>query len=277
MIKHFITHKRNENDDAIQDSMAFDVSQGRYAISDGVTLSFIPQIWSKTLVNYYVSKSGGKLNVTEDLLNEFAKARKQYFQSLSEDELFLVGLVEEELSVAKATFAGVQINNHVISWQVIGDSCIFIIPADGPMKCISSVTSIVDSEGHIRMSFNNETDGIYSDGTMAGRFIDGTDSLDSGWIALMTDAVSDWFVKQYNQGNNPIDILLKLESNDDFEELIEKECRMGRMKSDDSCVILINIPPDKGDVLKEEKNHILNIAVDYFEEWYEQTLPLWMI
>lgn len=277
MIKHFITHKRNENDDAIQDSIAFDVSQGRFAISDGVTQSFIPQIWSKILVNYYVSKSGEKLIVTEDLLNEFAKARKQYLQSLSEDELFLVGLVEEEFPDAKATFAGVQIKNHDISWQVIGDSCIFIIPADGPLKCISSVASIVDSEGHIQMGFGNETDYLISNGTIKGSIAEGTDSLNSGWISLMTDAVSDWFVKQYNQGNNPIDVLLKLESNDDFEELIEKECNMGRMKSDDSSVILINIPPDENGVLEVEKNHILNTAVDNFEEWFEQALPLWMI
>lgn len=277
MIKHFITHKRNENDDAIQDSIAFDVSQGRYAISDGVTQSFIPQIWSKILVNYYVSKSGDKLIITEDLLNEFAKARKQYLQSLSEDELFLVGLVEDEFSDARATFAGVQINNHDISWQVIGDSCIFIIPEDGQLQCISSVASIVDSEGHIQMSFGNETDYLKSDGTFKGTIVEGTDSLDSGWVFLMTDAVSDWFVKQYNQGNNPIDVLLKLESNDDFEELIEQECSKGRMKSDDSSVILINIPPNESNLLEEEKNHIYTTAMYNIEEWYEQTLPLWMI
>jgi len=276
MFKHFITHKRGETDEDIQDSIAFDLSRGRYAISDGVTQSFLPQLWSALLVNHYISSREEKLYVSDLLLNEFEKAKKKYLQNLDEDVRFIQDLVEQEFKHAAATFAGVQVKNHDVFWQVIGDSCIFIIPTVGPIKCICSNTSSIDSEGHIKMSFDNHPDYIISDGTVKGVFLEGVDSLDSGgWIVLMTDAISDWFIKEYNQGNNPLVRLLELENNTDFEKLIDKECNLGRMKSDDVSVILFNVAGDDFD--KNHNEPIVNNEIDYYEGWYEQTLPLWMI
>lgn len=276
MFKYFITHKRGETDEDIQDSIAFDLSRGRYAISDGVTQSFLPQLWSALLVNQYISTSEDKLYVSDGLLNGFKKAREQYLLSLDEDDRFIQDLVEREFKYAAATFAGIQVDSHNIFWQVIGDSCIFIIPINGPIKCISGNSSSIDSEGHIQMSFNNHPDYIVSDGTIKGSILEGIDSLDSGgWIVLMTDAISDWFIKEYNHGNNPLERLLALKNNTDFEELVEKEYQLGTMKSDDVSVILFDLIVD--DTTKKLVEPIKKTEIDHYIEWYEQTLPLWMI
>lgn len=278
MFKYFITHKRGETDDSVQDSIAFDLSSGRFAISDGVTQSFIPQIWSKTLVDYFINNRSDKLIINEVLLSEFSKARKQFLQSLDEEQLFYQELVEEDedLKIPRATFAGVQIDNHEILWQVIGDSCIFIIPTKGQVKCISSNKAVLDSEGHLEMKFDNHPNYISADGTIKGSILEGKDYLDSGWIVLMTDAISDWFVKQHNLGEKPLEKLLNLENNSDFEQLVDKECQFGRMKSDDTSVILISISND--DALKKTDHDIelTKKEIDY-DELYTQILPLWMI
>lgn len=276
MFKYFITHKRGETDDGIQDSVAFDLSSGRFAISDGVTQSFIPQIWSKTLVDYFINNQSDKLIIGDKLLNEFVRAREIFLNSLDEEQLFYQELVEDELENAKATFAGLQILNHEITWQVIGDSCIFIIPTNGQIKCKSSITSTIDSEGHLEMKFDNHPNYIASDGSIKGNILEGKDYLDSGWIVLMTDAISDWFVKQYNLGEDPLEQLLKLENNSDFDQLVDKECKLGRMKSDDTSVILISI--SNYDALKktEPEIELTKKEIDY-DELYAQILPLWMI
>ena len=276
MFKYFITHKRGETDDGIQDSVAFDLSNGRFAISDGVTQSFIPQIWSTTLVDYFINNQSDKLVIGDGLLDEFVRAREIFLNSLDEEQLFYQKLAEDELENAKATFAGLQILNHEIIWQVIGDSCIFIIPTNGQIKCKSSITSTIDSEGHLEMKFDNHPNYIASDGTIKGHILEGKDYLDSGWIVLMTDAISDWFVKQYNLGEDPLEQLLKLENNSDFDQLVDKECQLGRMKSDDTSVILISISNDDALKKTDHNSELPKKEIDY-DELYAQILPLWMI
>ena len=269
MFKHYITHKRGETNADIQDSIDYDLSKGKYAISDGVTQSFIPQIWSKVLVNHYVSTSENKLTITDDLLKQFDTAKEQFIHDLDDDQRFFQELAEDEFKNAAATFAGIKIENHNILWQVIGDSCIFIVSSSGVIRCVNSMPDDIDSKGHINMSFDNHPDYIISNGTIKGSFIEGCCSLDSGWIVMMTDALSSWFITQFNAGNDPLDILMTLNDIDDFEGFIEKEYRDGRLKSDDSTVLIISIDSEyKGTNTKD----------DYLDnDWIWEILPLWTI
>lgn len=276
MFRHFITHKRGETDEDIQDSIAFDLSRGRFAISDGMTLSFIPHIWSKLLVNQYVSSSDEKLVVFDGLLIQYEKAKKQFLQELDENERYFQKLAEQEFKHAKATFAGIYVNNHIVSWQIIGDSCVFIVYSSGTIRCVNKMPNDVDSNGHILMNFDNHPEYIGSDGTIKGRFVEGKDILDSGWIVMMTDALSSWFVKQHNEGKSPFETLKALTNNADFETFVEKECQAGRLKSDDTSVIFFNIPDD---LVKEEKELDTFISqendINKGEIW--DFLPLWMM
>lgn len=263
MLKHFITHKRGETNADIQDSLSYDVSSGRYAISDGVTQSFLPQLWSKLLVEHFVSSSFSRFDISASLLEDFEKEKKKFVSNLNDEQKFLVELAEEEFQHAAATFAGVIVENKKVSWQVIGDSCVFIIPSSDKIQCICSKPCEIDSQGHIQIKFDNHPDYIVSDGTIKGNFQEGCITMEKGWILMMTDALSDWFIMQYNAGNNPLNKLLEIESPDEFEIFINNEYHAGRIKSDDTSMLLFNIC----DAID---------TYDYELEWWEE-LPLWMM
>ena len=274
MLKSFITHKRGETDKNIADSIAFDAFRGRYAISDGVSRSFIPHIWSKTLVDYYI-ESDEKLSLTEDLLCRYTKAKELFLQGLDEFNLFLTKKVENQLHTSAATFAGVIIKNNVVTWQVIGDSCVFLVNDSKIIRCISSMPIDMDEEGHIWAKFDNYPNYVISDGTIKGHFVEGEEQLDSGWVVLMTDALSDWFIKQHNQGFDPFNTLIALNNNSEFEAFVENEYNAGRLKSDDTSVIIIDTTD-----YSQKQNNELNALADsnnYFEEDFAwELLSLWM-
>lgn len=275
MLRCYITHKRGENDNDIADSFAYDIARGRYAISDGVTQSYIPHIWSKTLVNYFVNGNDDTLFVEHELLDQFNAAKHNYISNLDEKQLFRNKKAEKVFKNSAATFAGVIVKDNVISCQVIGDSCVFIIPSSGPIRCISSLQNHTDIEGHIHISFDNYPDCIYSDGSLRGSFVYNEYEIDSCYVLLMTDAISEWFVKQINENNNPLKALLEVQNNLEFENWVNKECNSGRLKSDDTCVLILDV--DKCCDLKHDKQtEIYNNEVNFdtTNDW--ENLCLWM-
>ena len=91
----------------------------------------------------------------------------------------------------------------------------------------------------------------------------------------MTDAISEWFVKQINENNNPLKALLEVQNNLEFENWVNKECNSGRLKSDDTCVLILDV--DKCcDIKNDKQTEIYNNEV-YFDttiDW--ENLYLWM-
>lgn len=63
IIKGFVANKTSEFYSDCADNYAFNTKNGRFAISDGVSVSFFPEIWSKILVKNYVNtKSAANSN-----------------------------------------------------------------------------------------------------------------------------------------------------------------------------------------------------------------------
>ena len=56
-IKGFITSKNQETYSDCADNYAFNIANNRFAISDGVSISFFSEIWSKILTHRYVENS----------------------------------------------------------------------------------------------------------------------------------------------------------------------------------------------------------------------------
>ena len=53
-ILSFCTHKRGETDNDIQDYIGTNGEKQRFALSDGVTNSVLPQLWAQLLVEDYL-------------------------------------------------------------------------------------------------------------------------------------------------------------------------------------------------------------------------------
>ena len=240
-VKSFITHKRGETDNDIQDSIAFDMERGRYALSDGVTNSFLPKYMSNLLTRAYVEAEYESEFPPSALPNMFKVERDRYMDNLNEDARVLQEMAEEEFHVGAATFVGLTMNGDDFSWQVLGDSCLFILPEDGRMRCFCSMPVIVSPEWQLDVKFDNHPRQIRSDGVVVGEWVKGKRTITSGWVLLASDAISNWIVQQWNEGRDIITELWTLNDNVEFEAFVEQEYRANRLKSDDESVILIRI------------------------------------
>lgn len=69
----------------------------------------------------------------------------------------------------------------------------------------------------------------------------GSIELKNGYVVMMSDAMSKWFLSELNKGESPLEKLLALDSEDSFEMLVEQEFRLNKLDSDDESVILIEI------------------------------------
>ena len=59
-IKGFITSKKSELYSDCADNYAINIEHNKFSISDGVSKSFFPKIWSDILVNKYVNQKDWK-------------------------------------------------------------------------------------------------------------------------------------------------------------------------------------------------------------------------
>ena len=244
--KTFTTHKRGESDKDIQDSVSINELKGRYALSDGISRSFLPRLLADIITdNFTANRTLSSVTISQ----MFNLKKEEYLSTLDEDSVALQEIAEETLKNASATFVGLEIHNQKVTWKVLGDSCLLIIPKDGTPKCICSNKVTISEDSKIHVIFGNNTAHIRSDGKIYESLIEGeADMIESGWYVLMSDAISEWFINMLNEGCNMAPILFKLEGNDQFEEFVESEYKSKRMRSDDCSVILIridgNIPKD---------------------------------
>ncbi len=240
-VKSFITHKRGASANSIQDSIAMDIEKGRFALSDGVSDSVMPEIWADILTHAYISIEDVQQFPPEGLEQIFLSQKESYVSTLDKEQRYIQKLIEKHFQNGAATFVGIELRDNILSWQVIGDSCLFIMPDGEPLQCISSNSSNLEEDGHLNIEFNNYPCQIHSDGSLHGEWTKGNRPFDTGSVLMMSDAMSAWFVSQLNQGNSPLDQLNAIRDNDEFESFVEEQYQQQALESDDESVILITV------------------------------------
>lgn len=265
-VRSFITHKRGQTNDSIQDSISINVDLGRFALSDGVSDSVLPEIWANVLTNSFVTIEDLSLFPSiEELQLVYQSKKDSYLATLDKEARYIQKLIEKHLHTGAATFIGIELKQNLLKWKVIGDSCLFILNKGECLQCICSNELHIDELGHLEVQFDNFPMQIHSDGTVHGEWISGQCQFFSGYIIMMSDAMSSWFISQYNLGNNPIAQLEELTNNNDFETFVEKEVANQRLSNDDESVILIKVEDIENDEqeatgdLNEDSVNVLQI------------------
>ena len=270
--KYFTTHKRGEREEDNQDSVCINKENGRYTLSDGVSQSFLPRLLADILTESFVAASNNDIFPDKSLPEIFQKRKNEYISSLDEFGASMQEIAEETFKgLAAATFVGLEIHEQHVVWKVIGDSCLFIIPDDGTIQCVCSEDVNIDANGSIHVAFGTTPAQIQSDGKIYGEFITGQTQIKTGWYILMSDAISDWFIKEYNNNKEKvIEQLFQLKDNAEFECFIEKEFRSNRIKNDDCSVILIRIENGKTEAYPQKDEP----GPDYFNDVEKNDLKI---
>lgn len=257
--KTFLLGKDNE-DNGRQDALAVNAPLSMFAVADGVSNSFRPDIVSRSLCDIFTREAGGRLAQWPAFCEEvllpavrqiWESEVKAYFETLSGRLLRHETYNYENWRVGASTFCGIQVDraDGRLSYAVIGDSTLFVNYLDGTFVEFNSNPKVTGENGEDITEYSNVTSAVLSDGRISGEWLTGELALEGvGSVALMTDGMAKWFQKRCAGGEHPFDTLWGLSGMDAFRALAE-EARRGYEMDDDLAVILVRIvrSPD-GDV-----------------------------
>ena len=103
-VKCYLTSKRGERRDAVEDSISVDLQSGRFAVSDGVSKSFLPKVWSNILTQAWISVEKVEDFPPNEIYEQFCKERNRIFELLDEDTRMDYDDLERKHQTASATF-----------------------------------------------------------------------------------------------------------------------------------------------------------------------------
>lgn len=235
--------------ESCQDALAISPDLRRFAVSDGVSASYRPDVLARLLVESFaegafegsfdrwLAGDGGKIvadrwrDVT-DAEEEAAEGRYKWLLKNS----------RTQFGSAAATFAGLIFDSAgELSYEVLGDSAIFFFPADGEPTIVASVERDAEPAHPLKSAFNNLPANIDSFGNASGEFIKGRVDMVDGVVVLATDAVAEWLAKTYDPATGDgLSEIMELETDDDFDAFVQRH-RPIDMHNDDSTLIIVEL------------------------------------
>lgn len=236
-IKGFITCKSAEQYIDCADNYAVNKSSHRFSVSDGVSKSFFPKVWSEILVTQFVEITDLKENELINVCQEEWQKRIDEIVSLPDTKWFTKSQYNRK-DPALATFVGLQFFEKEKKWSAsaLGDSFLFFVPNGFKdyqkelVKLSSKTEPIV---------FDNFPDYLTSIGdSHKGRAKEKSGNLRNGTFYLMTDALAEWFIKE---GENAIGKITVWKSQADFERFITQAIEENQLTNDDCAILCIEL------------------------------------
>lgn len=255
-IKGFITCKSAEQFIDCADNYAVNKSCHRFSVSDGVSKSFFPKVWSEILVTQFVDRTDLKeselINVCQ---NEWEK-RIDKIVSLPETKWFTKSQYKRK-DPALATFVGLQFFEKEKKWAASarGDSFLFFVPKSYKnyqkdlIKLSSKSQPIV---------FDNFPDYFTSIGDNHKGKIERlrNQKIVDGTFYLMTDALSEWFI---NEGEKAIGKIIVWNSQADFQRFITQAIDENEMTDDDCAILCIAVSEANKNGIEYERNQVTDL------------------
>lgn len=246
-IKGYITSKESELFYDCADRYAYNKSQNKFAISDGVSKSFFPKIWADVLVKKWVdSKEFDEaqfiLDCQQDWLNQVTEVVNK------PDAKWFTKNAFNRKESGLATFVGLRFFKKKTDWfwkaNALGDSFLFFVP--NKFKDFSKECIVLSSKQE-PIVFDNFPDYLSSLGkNHKGEKQLKENPLITGSFYLMTDALAEWFLNEKEDALNKISLW---QNQKDFERFVDEERYNKKLGNDDSAILIISIEEDKKDKL----------------------------
>jgi hypothetical protein len=254
VIRGFITHKENETYADCADFIGYNAKNLRFAISDGVSISFFPELWSKILVKEFLE--------TDNLQKMLTKAEKEWAAKVEnivkgENISWYIKKKYKNREYAAATFVGICIENGYWKSINIGDSFLLFIP-----KNCKNFQQIIGFPNPSEYQFDNHPDYLASiHNIYRGKpLITSKEKLSEGTFYLLTDAMAEWFINTLNYDIELAEITLKhIDTQEQFIETIDRKREQGELKNDDSSLLIIEVIDDKQTEIRCEIREFINL------------------
>jgi hypothetical protein len=214
-----------------EDAFAWNLDAQRYAVSDGASTSFAGRAWAMALCRQYKRDPDIRPGWLDHARTDFRDALKISEDDWSAAEAFDRG--------SFATFLGLSILEEQLHVFAVGDTVLFVLDGEERLDCFPPVSPetfvsdpvLLSSHGN-RPSFE-ETDENFG----AAK----SDCQAGPHILIATDALAAWIVG--DGGPSRIReralLLTRMEKSAAFREFVEQQRANGRMRIDDTTLLII--------------------------------------
>lgn len=228
--------KDPECPEANEDKFAFSVDGRRLALCDGASESFNSKLWAALLARKFIADTKVNKEWITSVLEEYSAVHD--FQSMSWS-----GQAAYERG-SFATLTGVeQFEEHqAVEILAVGDSITMMVdcgqlirawPFDDPQKFKERPTLLATLPGH------NDFVGGGNFWTQHGKTFH-LEGLLQPRVLCMTDALGEWALKQALTEGAGFSELLSLQSGEQLADLVLRERKAKRMRTDDSTLIILS-------------------------------------
>lgn len=245
-IKGFIYHKEAEGFEDCFDRYAVNTSNHKFSVSDGVSKSFFPGVWADLIVRYFVNMPGKVDMIDANLLRMIQKKWSEIVTDIVNrpNQKYYVRNFYVQGRSAAATFVGLHFleDQGRLTWEAyaLGDSFLFFVPQDNHSDNLLSSDFIYLSSKR-SFEFDNFPDHFDSlNLSKKGKIKQIRHDLKPGTFLLMTDALSEWFLKEKDTAWKEI---MRWQDQFVFERRISK-LRKHEMQNDDAAILIINVVDD---------------------------------
>lgn len=229
-----------------------------FAIADGVGNSLFPGDWASLLCDDYIGHptlftEKSHLVREDELIGKWEESRKLRISNLTDDERFIYEMGLDKADFAASTFVGLTLDEKGWASQAIGDSYLFVI--DKSFKIIKRVASMdgreFDNFPEYFASKKEQNNGVVVEHR--------GDYQNVAYFALMTDALSDWFI---DASPSKRESLLNIRNHADYESFIDNERQLLALKDDDTTMVILKIQEDGNDTIEFHSTKDLKDNID---------------
>jgi hypothetical protein len=230
----YITHKEAEQYSDCADRYAVNREFHRFAIADGVSKSFFPDIWADILVNNFVKNQSFEI---EDCRKDWYRQVETRVNSIDAKWFTRNAFVKREPGLA--TFVNLWFEDGKWFAEALGDSFLFFIPHEcGDFEQWIKLSSKPEDN----VVFDSYPDYYSSYSKEHGEKQTMSHDLKPGTFYLMTDALSEWVFKEKEKAIQLIGE--KWTSQSEYEDSIKELRKTNRMNNDDSAILIIKVEDD---------------------------------
>lgn len=240
-IRGFVMSKKGELYADCRDNYAWNADYHKFAISDGVSKSFFPGIWSELLVKQYVNEPD-----TQALEAVVTTCQQCWFNQVTDivngsDTKYYTRNAYNNKTPGLATFVGLTLQEKEKTWHsvALGDTFLFFVP-EGFSDFEKELR--IHSSKEDPITFDNFPDYFSSIGNQhKGEKTERQGALTAGTFYLMTDALAEWFLKQ---GVNAVGKIAVWLDQAHFERYINELRDTDEINNDDTTILIIELTDD---------------------------------
>jgi hypothetical protein len=231
-VLYAVTCAKDAGPDAVnEDVYALDEVRGRAAVFDGATESFAARRWASIVAEHWRTGEPGWLE----------SAQEQYHDAISSLQLSWA----QEAGARRGSFttvAAVHATQTGLSLQLVGDSCVLLtsgstVVSSHPLDSADQFTSAPQA-----LSSDPADSEANREALEQGRLTVPWASSDFSHVLLATDAIAGWLlVDDPSARSTRLSALLAANDDRSFGALVETERAAGRLKRDDSTVVVLKV------------------------------------